>query len=173
MGWLTTYAIVRKRERKWQPACCMSPKLLRDWGLSSVKPSALSKVWRNFPVKRSSVTLEAFAQFAHSGSKMAAVAVECVRSHRRGNFPGLTHWDFFQHSHGSLCPNKLADIQMGPCFGPLKKKKKREKECTLNRTTTWWHESTQPQSESLTTKYSQTICAFYIINRKQSNRAKS
>lgn len=126
MGWLTTYAIVRKRERKWhQPAAWVQS--LQDWGLSLVKPSALSKVWQNFPVKRSFVTLESFAQFAHSGSKMAAVAVECVRSHRRGNFPGLTHWDFFQHSHGSVCPNKLADIQMGPRYGPLKKKKKKKK----------------------------------------------
>lgn len=29
------------------------------------------------------------AQFAHTGAKMAAAAVEGVRSHRRGNFPGL------------------------------------------------------------------------------------
>lgn len=147
-----------KEGEEMTAACCTSPKLLQDWGLSSVKPSALSKVWRNFPVKRSSVTLEAFAQFAHSGSKMAAVAVECVRSHRRGNFPGLTHWDFFQHSHGSLCPNKLADIQMGPCFGPLKKKEKKGKRLYIKQnqnmmawvnTTTVWILNNQILSDHL------------------------
>lgn len=35
------------------------------------------------------MTSEWLVQLAHTGSKMAAVAVEGVRSHRRGNFPGL------------------------------------------------------------------------------------
>lgn len=50
---------------------------------------------------------------------MAAIIAEYVRSQSQGNFPWLTHWDFFQHLHGLTRPNKHQVRQRGLCHGSL------------------------------------------------------